>query len=110
MASKRFEPDGEDIFSVLEVPLPVELLTASELIVLILLAHGLAGEVKRTLADGGMAVGVHRSEIVAEEAGGEIGTAALLSSPHVDELVVLRSEIRMVRIDEVIAGLQHASS
>jgi hypothetical protein len=109
VAVKEVGADKEDVVAVLLVRLPVELLPALETVALVLLAHRLAGEVERALADGGVAVGVDRAE-GAVEGCGEVGTAGLLAAPEVDELVVLRSEVRMIRIDQSVPDWRHAWS
>ena len=99
VAVEQVGADKKDVVAVLLVGLPVELLSALEAAALVLLTHGLAGEVERALADGGVAVGVVGAEGPVE-GGGEVGAASLLAAPEVDELVVLRTEVRMVRVDQ----------
>ena len=94
-------PHEQHELGVLQIHLPVELLAVLEGVAHILLADGLGGEVERALADGRMAVGVG-SAVGGGEAGSEVGTTALLPTPHVDELVVLGSEVRVLRVDQVM--------
>ena len=99
VAVKEVGADKKDVVAVLLVGLPVELLPALEAAALVLLTHGLAGEVERALADGGVAVGVVGAKGPVE-GGGEVGAASLLAAPEVDELVVLRAEVRVVWVDQ----------
>jgi len=82
-----------------QVALPVELFAARPLAFDKLLAHRLAGEVERTLADRGVAVGVDRPEGVAGEALDELAAAVLEAPPDEAELVVLGAEVRVIRVD-----------
>jgi hypothetical protein len=49
-----------------------------------------------------VAVGVHRAKIVPEEAEPEFAPAPFQSTPLVDELVVLRPEVGVIRVDKIL--------
>ncbi|EKD36690.1 MAG: hypothetical protein ACD_75C01406G0001 [uncultured bacterium] len=99
IAVEEVRPDEQDVIAVFLVGLPVELLAVLEGVADILLAHRFAGEVERALADRGVTVGVGRA-VGAGKGRGEIRPPRLLASPEIDELVVLRAEIGMIRVDE----------
>src|SRR5687768_8977343 len=73
----RRSADEDDELAVADVTLPVELLAAGPLALDELLAHRLAGEVERALADGGVAVGVGRAEAVTGEPVDELAATSL---------------------------------
>ena len=66
-----------------------------------LIAHGLAGEVEGSLADGGVAVFILRTQGAVEEPLQKIVSSGFQASRVEDELVILGSQVRMVRVDEV---------
>ena len=96
---EKVRADEEDILGSLEVRLPVELLAAGELAVLVLLADGLAGEVQGALTHGRVPVEIG-SAVACSEPFDEIAAAALQPPPRKHELVVPRSEVRVVGIDQ----------
>ena len=89
----------QDVARVLGVRLPVELLPLAELAGHVLLADRLAGEVERALAHGRVPVQVGGAEGAAE-ALHEVAAPALDAAPAHDELVVLRPQVRVIRVDE----------
>jgi hypothetical protein len=92
----------EEELGVARVCLPIELAAIGEFPFDKLVAHGLAGEVERPLADGGVPVGIGGAETIAEKAADELAASTLLASPVVANLIVFGAEVRVLGIDKIL--------
>ncbi len=92
----------EDEFGVAQVSLPIKFAAVGELAFHKLVAHGLAGEIERTLAHGGVAVGIDGAQTGAEKALQQLGPPGFQAAPVETDLVVLQAQIGVVGIDEIL--------
>jgi len=92
--------DSEQELDVARVCLPVKLLAAGELAFDELIAHRIARKVERTLADRRVSVRVRRAERLLDESVDELRPPAFQPPPHERYLIIPRTEVGMIRMDQ----------